>query len=372
MTIVREFFDIANDPAGYAEKWKVKHDGAVVGYLCSYIPEEIIVAAGALPFRILGSGSTISLADSHLQAYSCSLVRGALEDALAGRLDFLSGTVFPHTCDSIQRLSDIWRLNTRYKFHIDLVMPVKLQAKSAAVYMQSVVDQFKNELAQALNVDISEENLRQAVYTCNRIRKNLRKLYKIQKMTPDRLSSIELHAVLMAAMVMDRNELDKKLSVLVKATGLPNMDCTSVGKRILLGGSVCTRSEIYRVLEESGGRIVGDDFCTGDRNIQGDVDTTGDMIEAVSRRYMTRIVCPAKHSGLLSRGEYLVSIARENKVQGVILLYLKFCDPNLFDYPYIKAMLDKENIPCMLYELEEGPWSGGQFKTRCEAFMEMI
>ena len=51
-------------------------------------------------------------ADAHLQAYSCSLVRGALEDALAGRLDFLDGAmVFPHTCDSIQRLSDIWRMN---------------------------------------------------------------------------------------------------------------------------------------------------------------------------------------------------------------------------------------------------------------------
>lgn len=372
MNILREFFDIAGDPAGYAEKWKVEHDGAVVGYLCSYTPEEIIVAAGALPFRILGSGRTISLADSHLQSYSCSLIRGALEDALTGRLNFLSGTIFPHTCDSIQRLSDIWRLNTGYKFHIDLVMPVKLQTKSAAVYMQSVIDRFKNELAAALNVNISEKNLRQAVYTCNRIRQNLRKLYNIQKTAPDRLNSIELHTVLMAAMVMDRNELDKKLTTLTKAVGLPDADVKSSGKKILLGGSVCTRPEIYRVIEDAGGSIVGDDFCTGARNIHLDVDTTGDMIEAVSRRYMTRSVCPAKHSGLQSRGEHLVSMAGESDAKGVILVYLKFCDPHLFDYPYIKAMLDKENIPCMLYEIEEGPWSGGQFQTRCEAFMELI
>ena len=213
MNISREFFDIADDPAAYAEKWKAEHGGAVVGYLCSYTPEEIIVAAGALPFRILGSGNTVSLADEHLQTYSCGLVRGALEDALAGRIDFLNGTVFPHTCDSIQRLSDIWRLNTRYGFHMDLVMPVKLQEKSAAVYMQNVIDRFKNELAQALGVEISEENLREAVFTCNRIRQNLRKLYKVRKAAPDRLSSIELHAVSMASMVMDRNELDEKLNL---------------------------------------------------------------------------------------------------------------------------------------------------------------
>jgi len=28
-----------------------------------------------------------------------------------------------------------------------------------------------------------------------------------------------------------------------------------------------------------------------------------------------------------------------------VFLLLKFCDPHAFDYPYIKEMLDKENIP---------------------------
>ena len=87
------FREAVKDPGAYARTWKQNHHKAVVGFFCSYAPEEILLAADVLPFRIFGSNKQISLADTHLQAYSCSLVRGALEDALGGDLDFLNGTV---------------------------------------------------------------------------------------------------------------------------------------------------------------------------------------------------------------------------------------------------------------------------------------
>ena len=123
------------DPSAYAAEWKKTHSGKVVGYMCSYAPEEIIWAAGALPFRLTGTKNAIDRADAHLQAYCCSLVRGSLEDALTGRLDFLDGMIFPHTCDSIQRLSDIWRINVKNRFHADVVLPVKLDTDSASDYL---------------------------------------------------------------------------------------------------------------------------------------------------------------------------------------------------------------------------------------------
>ena len=124
MDAIQELRNIAANPQAYARKWKQQTGGKVVGTLCSYAPEELILAGGALAHRIVGGSGSISKADAHLQAYSCSLVRGALEDALDGRLDFLDGAVFPHTCDSIQRLSDIWRLNATTGFHLDAVLPV--------------------------------------------------------------------------------------------------------------------------------------------------------------------------------------------------------------------------------------------------------
>ena len=173
MQILKQFHDIAGDPIGYARNWKAETCSRIVGYFCSYAPEEIIWAAGALPYRILGAGGTISRADGHLQAYSCSLVRGALDDALTGKLDFLDGTVFPHTCDSIQRLSDIWRLNAGLDFHLDLVLPVKLNTKSAESYMHAVIKKFRRDLETGLGVEITTEKLSKAIQTFNQIRTGL-------------------------------------------------------------------------------------------------------------------------------------------------------------------------------------------------------
>ena len=54
----------------------------------------------------------------------------------------------------------------------------------------------------------------------------------------------------------------------------------------------------------------------------------------------------------MDRGENIVRMVKESKADGVVFLLLKFCDPHAFDYPYIKEMLDKENIPCMLLDME--------------------
>jgi benzoyl-CoA reductase/2-hydroxyglutaryl-CoA dehydratase subunit BcrC/BadD/HgdB len=99
MDILNQFHEISKDSFAYARSWKNETGGKIIGHFCSYTPVEIIAAAGALPFRIFGSADNVFKSDAHLQAYSCSLVRGALGDALSGRLDFLDGTVFPHTCD---------------------------------------------------------------------------------------------------------------------------------------------------------------------------------------------------------------------------------------------------------------------------------
>ena len=56
--IVERFQRAAKDPATYARSWKEKNQKDVIGYFCSYAPEEIIMAAGALPFRIFGGSKS--------------------------------------------------------------------------------------------------------------------------------------------------------------------------------------------------------------------------------------------------------------------------------------------------------------------------
>ena len=158
-----------------------------------------MLAAGGLPYRIFGSGRRIRLADSHLQAYSCSLVRGAMEDVLGGHLDFMDGTVFPHTCDSIQRLSDMWRMNAGLDFHLDVVLPVKLDNEISRDYMAQVLKKFRDDLEQALGATIADENVKAMAQVYNSLRDCLGDIYAVRQKNAALISGSDLLAITKAA-----------------------------------------------------------------------------------------------------------------------------------------------------------------------------
>ena len=373
MDMIRQFRDVSEHPEIYAREWKQKNNGSVVGYLCSYGPEELILAAGALGYRIFGGGHSISRADAHLQSYSCSLVRGALEDALSGRLDFVDGMVFPHTCDSIQRLSDIWRMNASTGFHIDAVLPVCLNTDSARDYMRDVLRRFKTDMAQHLKTDIHEADLKAAVETIDGIRAGMERLYTLRRDCPEQIHGSDFHAIVRASMVMDRREFLEALNRLLADTETSaSVPRRSAAKRLLLSGGACTFPDIYDIIESAGGVVVGDDLCTGLRQWSGRTHIGNDLLASIADRYLRRPVCPAKHAGLTCRGDELVRMAKENRVAGVIFLFLKFCDPHAFDYPYLKQRLDAEGIPSLRIELEDQMTAEGPLRTRCEAFVETL
>lgn len=370
--ILEKFRMVAETPGAYAHSWKKEQGRPVIGYLCSYAPEEVMLAAGGLPFRIFGSGRQINLADSHLQAYSCGLVRGAMEDVKAGQLNFLDGTVFPHTCDSIQRLSDIWRMNAGLKFHLDVVLPVKLDSDISKDYMARVLKTFRDDLAQAVGVDISDEDIKEAATVCNGLRECLRSIYEIRRENEGLINGSDLHAITKGSMMMDRHEALGMLRELQAGFDREKGHPESGKKRIVLAGGLCNMPDIFQAIEDAGGIVIDDDICTGSRYADGSVDIDKDIFEALADRYMHRAVCPAKHAGLHTRGDYLIEKVKTSRADGVIFVYLKFCDPHAFDYPYIKAMLDNAGIPNLLLELEDSSPSEGQFLTRCEAFVEML
>ncbi len=367
------FKEQAENPAPKISEWKNQNDKKVLGYLCTYTPEEIMHAAGVMPYRIFGNTNRASSADHHLQAYSCSLVRSALGEALEGDLNFLDGMVFPHTCDSIQRLSDIWRLNADMSFHFDVVHPVKLNTPESRDYMYAVLERFRNELGKALGKDISDKDLSESIKIFNKLRSKLKELYEIRKEKPYLISGEDIYYVSRASMTMDREEFASQLEEFIhelnKDTDYPAVKAP-VG--IIMTGGICDHPDLYSILEEAGAYIMWDDLCSGYRSFNGNLDENIPPMESITKRYFERMECPAKHRGIKSRYENLSALIKEHKPQGVIILQLKFCDPHSFDYPYIKEHLDQENISSLYLEIEEPTKAGETVRTRLETFVEML
>jgi len=252
-------------------------------------------------------------------------------------------------------------------------LPVKLDTESARAYMTDVLKDFRSDLESALHVSISDESLSQSISLYNQLRRALREIYELRSENPGCISASDLYLVVKAAMVMDRHEL---LPLLVRLRDDLRQKQAPVpsgkNKRLILSGGICSHPDIYTVLEASGGDVIWDDLCTGTRYFEGDITETGDPVAAIADRYLTRIVCPAKHTGVTARGENLARLVKDRRAAGVVFLFLKFCDPHCFDYPYLKKFLDDAGVPSLLLEVEEQLPSDAQLRTRFETFVDMI
>src|SRR5665648_1164675 len=62
------------------------------GYFCSYFPEELILAAGLEPLRLLPDTGNSTPAE--LPAYCCSLAKGTLDMEIRGKWQDLAGIGF--------------------------------------------------------------------------------------------------------------------------------------------------------------------------------------------------------------------------------------------------------------------------------------
>ncbi len=360
-----------NDPIGAARGFKESYKRPVFGYFCTYTPEEIIHAAGGIPFRIIGRKQSVVCSDAHLQSYSCSLVRTGLDMALTDQLDFLEGAIFPHTCDSIQRLSDIWRINTGYPFHADIVLPVKLQTESARTYLIEELASFLEKIKTYTGREVTNASLNEAIRLYNIMRSNLARLYEAKKKNPAIVPSGAINDCVQAAMFMPVEEHNRLMAQLLSE--IKDGPSAAHPIRILLVGNLCVFDEIYDYIEAGGGTVVGDDMCTGSRYFIVNADeNSADPIHAIADRIIKRPICAAKHNPLVDRGAYLKEMIQDTGAHGVIFLMIKFCDPHSFDYPYLKESVDQLKVPHLLLETEMDNPSLGQIKTRIEAFMEMI
>ena len=91
-----------------ARRWLEEGKGRkACGHLPVYAPRELVYASGMLPVGIYGGGDMLGIlrGDAFYQSYICHLPRSVVELAQSGRLDFLSGVLFPSTCDVIRTLS---------------------------------------------------------------------------------------------------------------------------------------------------------------------------------------------------------------------------------------------------------------------------
>jgi benzoyl-CoA reductase/2-hydroxyglutaryl-CoA dehydratase subunit BcrC/BadD/HgdB len=100
----------------------------------------------------------------------------------------------------------------------------------------------------------------------------------------------------------------------------------------------------------------------------------GDMLRAVSERYILPCTCPVftSEEGNQDRVDKLQTMITDYKISGVIYHVIRGCHLYAMEYMRIKRLLDKQNIPIYYLDTEYSREDSGQMKTRIEAFLEML
>lgn len=368
-SLLREFEQIVSLPEGEIIS-RLPRDSLPIGYFCPYVPEELLHAAGALPFRLMGNTVRLTHGQTHLPPNCCHLVKASLESLLRGELNFLKGVVFSHTCDAMQGLSDIWAFQRCLPLHFDFMMPTNLATDRARPYLKAEIERLKAFLEEEIR-EIPADRLRASIHLFNEIREKIRTLYRLRRKSPHSLSGTALAQLIRAGYVMDRRLYLERLTDLLRE--YPEEEEPGVeALPLYLTGNMVHHPAHFTIIEEAGASIVYDHLCGGGRFLRLMTREDLEPVDALTERYLSSFLCPTKHSGAEAHREVLLHEVEETGAKGVVFLFYKYCESHYFDYPDLKNALEARGIPTILLEVDDPATSHGQMKTRIQAFVEML
>ena len=236
---------------------------SVIGWICNYVPEEIIYAAGILPMRIMGHEDYISRGDSYLQSNMCPYIRSCLGMGLDNKYDFLDGIIAVHSCDATCRLFDNWRIYIGASYSHLLDHPHKI-SQSSQIYHHQQLEKLKKSLEDFSCRDITDSSLCNAIDVYNENRILLKKIHRLMTRDNPPLSGVEVSEIVRSSMIMPKEENNVLLKGLLEEL-MTGEDGRASGPRLLISGSIMDNSSFIQLVEDCGATVVADDLCSGTR-----------------------------------------------------------------------------------------------------------
>lgn len=353
----------------------------IIGHVCIMTPQELIIAAGAVPVRLCsGFFDTADLAEDVLPRDICPIVKSTFGFKLLESQYFKNcdAVVIPATCDAKKKLGEIL---ADYMPVFTLDVPTAKDRKKAKKFWLSEIKEFKKSLEKFLGKKIGKKEIKEAINLLYERTKTFRRLYELRKAKPSVITEKDATLVVNtsffddpARWIQKTNELCDELEGNIR-NGLNVADPNA--PRILLTGSpiIWPNYKILDIAEDSGLNIVIDQLCSGTEYlyepVEVDEHTHEDMLSAIAERYLLPSVCPVFLTAD-DRNDRILEMVEQFKVEGVLYHILRLCQ--LFDIESegIRYALEEKEIPMLKISTEYSHEDVEQLRTRIEAFREML
>ena len=356
-----------------ARRWR-EGGGRVVGHFQVYFPEEIVHAAGALPFKVRGAPLEATHADSRFGSYLCSILKTSLDLALAGRLELDLFVTHP-ICDAARNLAAIWGRNLPYPAEI-LYLPQNANSAHAAAYLRGEYERLQRSVEAATGARVTPAALARSIAVFAENRALLRELYSLKRTAPWLVAADEAYVLTSLAGLLPReehNELLRWVLPRLAARGLRRQDRI----RVVLEGGFCEQPPLDLV--RSIGRscyVVDDDLLIGLRWLTSDVAAGaggGDPLASLAEAYLERSsYSPVQHDLRKPKERMLLERIRRSEADAAILLAAKMCEPGLEEQVAYTKALDREGVPYFVSEFEENMTSYDHLEIQLQTFVENL
>lgn len=365
--------------AGFMKMKELKENGAnVVGTFCTYTPTELVLAAGGICVGLCGlDEDPIRLAETKLPKNLCPLIKSSYGHALGDTCPYFyfSDMILAETtCDGKKKMFEL--MNDIKHTHVMQLPPGK-EGKGAFNLWREEIVTLKEVLEEKFNVEITEEDLKNAIKLKNRERKVILEYFELGKLNPPPLGGFEqstlIDSISFVFNMEDRIKIIEDRIVELRQKYEREKDTPSTRPRIIVTGCPTggVRDKVIKTIEDLGADVVGIDNCSGPREKRELVREDIDPIDALAEKYLN-INCSVM-SPNPTRYEALGEMIDDYNVDGVIEVVLQACHTFNVESYYIKEYVNNEKeLPYLMIETDYSKSDVGQVNTRISAFLEMI
>jgi benzoyl-CoA reductase/2-hydroxyglutaryl-CoA dehydratase subunit BcrC/BadD/HgdB len=354
--------------------------GKVVGLFCVFVPEDLILAAGAIPVGLC-AGTQFSVADAEevLPRNTCALIKSSFGFKVGRTCPYVQASDFligETTCDGKKKMYEL--LAEHHPTHV-MEVPQKKTSLGRRLFLEEL-GALKAKLEAETGVAITADKLAQATAAIEAKRRALQRLQGIRQARPVPISGLDALLVTQISFYDDPVRFTDKVNALceelersiARGEGVAAAD----SPRVLVSGSpmAIPNWKLHQILEQSGAVVVGEESCTGTRYFnyltpQND-GTLAAQLEAIADRQLeTHCACFTPND---ERIEDILALARDWAVDGVVHYNLQFCHTFANEAVKVEKALAAEDIPLLRIETDYGDEDIGQLRTRVDAFLEMI
>ena len=364
------FHDVVNNVSQTILKHQKELDRPIIGVMPAYFPLELIEAAGGYPVQLWGNNLPIEKADAYLQSYCCSVARSVMELELREISHMVTAYAFTSLCDTLINLREIYR-QVFSKPTLELSIPITRTEVARHNYLESVVKSVTAGLEEITGNKITADSLRKAAQLYGRTRTLQRRLYRIRAKNPGFVKSLDFYSAIKTGFFLPGEIYNQMLEALLQKLEAKEA-LNGSGPKLLISGMVFDPLEIHRIIDELGAWVVDDDFANGWRTASKPDLKTENLVEGITDYLFNPAPCCCIYNPDNDRHPYLLDRVKQSGADGVLLWYIKFCEPDAFDRPQLMKHFKAMNIPVSFIDLELTMTNFDAIRTRISAFCEML